>query len=40
MEMKNILNGIDRFDIRKGTEFESTAIEIIQNKTEKRIPPK
>lgn len=43
MEMKNILTRMDsRFDIRKGTEFESRAIEIIQNKThrEKRIPPK
>lgn len=43
MEMKNILTRIDsRFDIRKGTEFETRATEIIQNKThrEKRIPPK
>ena len=41
--MKNILNGIDkRFEIRKGTEFESTATEIIKNgkHREKRIPPK
>ena len=41
--MKNTLNGIDsRFDIRKGAEFESTAIETIQNKTpqRKKNPPK
>lgn len=41
--MKNILNGIDkRFQIRKGTEFESTATEIIKNgkHREKKNPSK